>query len=79
MDVPNLAFEMKLRDVTGWENYHIYDMFWTKEDMVQELYENGFYVEYVIAVGSGMMEEMPDDYKTQPVSWTFGAVRKQEG
>ena len=54
-------------------------MFWTKEDMVQELYENGFYVEYVIAVGSGMMEEMPDDYKTQPVSWTFGAVRKQEG
>lgn len=79
LDVPNLAFEMKLRDVTGWENYHIYDMFWTKEDMVQELYENGFYVEYVIAVGSGMMEEMPDDYKTQPVSWTFGAVRKQEG
>lgn len=75
-DVPNLVFEMKLREVTGWENYNIYDMFWTKEDMVRELDEHGFYVEYVIAIGNGLMDEMPDDYKTEPVSWTFGAVRK---
>lgn len=75
-DVPNIAFEMKQRTITGWENYNIYDMFWTKEDMVRELDENGFFTEYVIATGTGLMDNMPDAYQKEPVSWTFGAVRK---
>lgn len=75
-DVPNIVFEMKQRTITGWENYNIYDMFWTKEDMVRELDENGFFTEYVIAAGTGLMENMPDEYQKEPVSWTFGAIRK---
>ena len=58
------------------QNYNIYDMFWTKEDMVRELDENGFFTEYVIATGPGLMDNMPDAYQKEPVSWTFGAVRK---
>lgn len=75
-DVPNIKVEMKLRDITGWSNYNIYDVFWNKEDMIQELEENGFRVEYIIAIGNGLMDILPEEYKEEPISWTFGAVRK---
>lgn len=75
-DVPNIRLETKLREITGWTNYNIYDMFWTKEDMIKELDENGFRVAYIIAVGNGLMEELPETHRNEPVTWTFGAIRK---
>ncbi|MCD7716300.1 MAG: methyltransferase domain-containing protein [Lachnospiraceae bacterium] len=74
-DVPNIKLETKLRDVTGWTNYNIYDMFWTVESMSRELEQNGFRVVYVIAVGTGLIEEVRETCKEEPVTWTFGAIR----
>ncbi|MCD7761934.1 MAG: methyltransferase domain-containing protein [Lachnospiraceae bacterium] len=75
-DVPNIKLETNLRRVTGWTNYNIYDMFWTVESMSRELEQNGFRVAYVIAVGTGLMEEVQETCKNEPVTWTFGAICK---
>lgn len=74
-DVPNIAFEMPVRNQNGWDKYNIYDIFTTKEDMITELEENGFKVEYVIAIGSNLMENIPNECINKPITWTFGAVK----
>ncbi len=75
-DVPNIRLETKVRDATGWEKYNIYDMFWTAESMSRELEQNGFRVAYVIAIGTGLMEDVSVKCVNEPVTWTFGAIRK---
>lgn len=75
MDVPNIDFELRLKSVTGWENYNIYDVFWTKERIIEELSANGFEVRYIIPTGEGLMTNMPEDMQKMPMTWTIGAVR----
>jgi 2-polyprenyl-3-methyl-5-hydroxy-6-metoxy-1,4-benzoquinol methylase len=76
MDVPNLKFELQLKDISGWEKYNIYDVFWTKESIVEELEKNGFKVFYIMPVGQGLMSNLPDSAKSIPMSWTIGACKK---
>jgi SAM-dependent methyltransferase/glycosyltransferase involved in cell wall biosynthesis len=74
-DVPNIKFEMPVRNQNGWDKYNIYDIFTTKEDMIAELEENGFKVEYVIAIGNNLMDNIPKECVNEPITWTFGAVK----
>ena len=41
VDVPNRAKEHQFRDAAGWENFQIYDVFWTLNEFREELKENG--------------------------------------
>lgn len=74
-DVPNIKFEMPVRSQNGWDKYNIYDIFTTKEDMAAELEENGFHVEYMIAIGSRLMENIPAECTYEPITWTFGVTK----
>lgn len=70
-DVPNIKFEMVQRQLKGWENYNIYDVFWTKESIINELQDNGFRVQTLIEVGKGLTQE-----SDEPMTWTIAAVKK---
>lgn len=74
-DVPNIKFEMPVRNQNGWDKYNIYDIFTTKEAMIAELEENGFKIEYIIAIGSNLMEHIPEECINEPITWTFGVVK----
>lgn len=74
-DVPNIKFEMPVRNQNGWDKYNIYDIFMTKEEMVAEMKENGFNVEYVIAIGNNLMENIPEECVNEPITWTFGVTK----
>lgn len=75
-DVPNIKMEMRIRSTTGWDRYPLYEMFWTKKGIMEELETNGFEVRYVIPVGAGVMSNMSQEFKNEPLSWTIAAVKK---
>jgi len=74
-DVPNIKFEFPVRNQNGWDKYNIYDVFTTKEEMIAELEENGFKIEYIIAIGNNLMEHIPEECMNEPITWTFGVVK----
>lgn len=78
IDVPDIDFELPLKKITGWENYNIYDVFWTRKSIEEELKANGFRIKYVIPTGQGLMKNMPPDIRKLPMTWTIGAVKDSE-
>ncbi len=70
-DVANRDFELKLKSLNGWGNYNIYDVFFTKEDIINELRNNGFEVRYIVPVGNGLNDRISEN-----MTWTIGAVKK---
>ncbi len=75
-DVPNIDLELPLKEATGWQNYNIYDVFWTKNGIAEELKNNGLKIKYIIPTGQGLMSQLPDDIRRLPMTWTVGAVKK---
>lgn len=73
-DVPNIVLELKTRQLMGWENYNIYDVFWSMDGIRNELRDNGFHVIYTIPIGAGVISDLLPDYKKEPVTWTVCAV-----
>ena len=71
-DVPCRTFELRLKNINGWGNYNIYDVFFTREGIAEELEKNGFELRYMIPVGKGLVDRLPDEIMT----WTVGAVKK---
>lgn len=70
-DVPNIKFEMEQRKKNGWQNYNIYDVFWTKEGIIDELNNNGFRIHVLIEIGKGLTQD-----SAEPMTWTIAAIRK---
>lgn len=75
LDVPNIDFELRLKEITGWQNYNIYDVFWTKESILEELSCSGFKVKYIIPTGGGLMTNLPADVRKMPMTWTIAAEK----
>lgn len=75
-DVPNRAFEVPNRQRTGWGKYNIYDVFWTRESIAQELRDNGLALEALVPIGQGLYP-LPAQYRGEPMTWT-AAVRRLE-
>ncbi len=75
-DVPNIDFELQLKGINGWGNYNIYDVFWSKQSIIEELSNNGFKVKYIIPTGQKLMSNLPDKVKKLPMTWTVGVVKK---
>lgn len=76
MDVPNLELELPLKTITGWQNYNIYDVFWTKEGILEELGKNGFQVQYLLPTGQGLLTQLPEKIRDLPMTWTVGAIKR---
>jgi SAM-dependent methyltransferase len=72
-DVPNRNFELRLKNINGWGNYNIYDVFFTRESISEELEKNGFQIRYIVPAGKGLAEKVSAD---EPMTWTVGAVKK---
>lgn len=72
-DVPNRDFELRLKNINGWGNYNIYDVFFTRDSISEELRNNGFEIRYIIPVGKGLIEKVS---AVEPMTWTVGAVKK---
>ena len=76
-DVPNVRFEVPHRKKNGWGKYHIYDIFWTRSAIEQELRDNGFRLAALVPVGQGLYP-MPAEYRSEPMTWTAAAVPLNE-
>lgn len=76
-DVPNKYTEIMLRNKLGWDNFNIYDVFWTKESIENELQLNGFELKSLISVGQYCFRNILDFAFTLPMSWV--AVAKKIG
>ena len=70
-DVCNIEYSMADRKKAGWDGFNIYDVFWTKESIQQELEENGFRIVYLLPIEI-------DKIGQGPVTWTVAAVKKWE-
>lgn len=68
-DVPNRDFELPHRARNGWGNYPIYDIFWTKETLSEELAANGLRLTALVPVGQGLYP-LPAEYRSEPMTWT---------
>ncbi|WFR56318.1 glycosyltransferase [Anaerocolumna sp. AGMB13025] len=68
-DAPNIKYAMKNREQGNWDDFNIYDVFWTEKSIIQELNENNFEAIYLIPIGVKTIEN-------DPVSWTVAAVKK---
>lgn len=68
-DAPNIKYAMKDREQGNWDDFNIYDVFWTQNSIIQELSENGFEAKYLIPIGVKTSEN-------EPVSWTVAAIKK---
>jgi hypothetical protein len=73
-DVPNVALKLNLNETLGWQNCSIYNVSWTKENIIKELEANGFTVQYILPVGQGLISKLPDSLKNTPISWTVGVL-----
>lgn len=73
-DVPNVRFEIPHRQWNGWGKYHIYDVFWTKRAIAQELADNGLRLAALVPVGQGLYP-MKAGFRDEPMTWTAAAVR----
>lgn len=74
-DVPNIEVELKLREIDKWSNFNIYDVFWTKESIKEELEMNGFKIKYIIPVGESLISNLPKEYKEKTLVWTLGVSK----
>lgn len=74
-DIPNLNVELKLRELSGWNKFNIYDVFWTEESIKEELQSNGFIVKYIIPIGENLIESLPYEYRNQPLSYVVGSYK----
>ncbi len=68
-DVPNRNFELPHRARNGWGNYPIYDIFWTKDTLTEELAANGLRLTALVPVGQGLYP-LPAEYRSEPMTWT---------
>lgn len=75
-DVPNLKTEIALRNSIGWEHFNIYDVFWTPQTLEDELQEYGFEIIKMVPVDGYYFEQLPDQYREEPMSWTVAARYK---
>ena len=73
-DVPNRDFELPHRARNGWGNYPIYDIFWTKETLSEELAANGLRLAALVPVGQGLYP-LPAEYRSEPMTWTACAEK----
>lgn len=68
-DVPNKAAEIKLRDKLNWSNFNIYDVFWTKNSIAEELQLNGFKLAKLIGIGQYCFTDILEFDFNIPMSW----------
>ncbi|MBQ8921895.1 MAG: methyltransferase domain-containing protein [Oscillospiraceae bacterium] len=73
-DVPNRRFQLPYRAKNGWDQCPVYDIFWTKESVAEELAANGLKLTALVPVGQGLYP-LPAEYRGEPVTWTACAVR----
>ena len=51
VDLPDPHFEQGIRNHSGWENFPIYDVFWTLDSFRDELRQNGFQMASFMPIG----------------------------
>jgi len=73
-DVPNRRFELPHRAKNGWDQTTVYDIFWTKDSIAEELAANGLHLKALIPVGQGLYP-LPAEYRGEPMTWTACAVK----
>ena len=76
-DVPNAHVPIQYRE-GDFGNNQLYEVGFTKEALLQELTEQGFEPCYLLPVGAGILEALPQDLAEEPLFWTIGAVWLQK-
>lgn len=67
---------IKLRALSDWNGYELYEALWTRKQLIRELEENGFRLSYLIPAGAGIYSGLPEKYSSEPVIWIAGVSLK---
>lgn len=67
---------IKLRALSDWNGYEMYEALWTRKQLIRELEENGFRLSYLIPAGAGIYSGLPEKYNSEPVIWIAGVSLK---
>lgn len=70
-DACNIRYSMEDRKKAGWEEFHIYDVFWTEDSIREELRECGFHIVSLLPIEIKNLQQ-------GPVTWTV-AARPEKG
>ncbi len=75
-DIPNKKAEILLRNNLGWGNFNIYDIFWSKSSIQDELNLNGFDLVKLIEVGKYLFQDIFKFDYYMPISWVAVAKKR---
>jgi glycosyltransferase involved in cell wall biosynthesis len=76
VDVPNPAPEYAMRDRTGWENYPVYDIFWTLGEFRNELHENGLELVSFSSVGHHLSPATAQSDQAEPFEYVVAFSKR---
>ncbi|MGN0613268.1 MAG: hypothetical protein ACI4JB_05145 [Porcipelethomonas sp.] len=65
---------VKIRALKGWNYYPAYEALWTREQLINELEENGFKIKFLIPTGAGLFDNLPPKYRKTPAEWIVGVT-----
>ncbi|HXX44790.1 MAG TPA: methyltransferase domain-containing protein [Candidatus Acidoferrales bacterium] len=77
VDVPNPAPEYQTRDNIGWENYGVYDVFWTLDQFRDELRENNLRLFSFASVGAHLSPAFQASSATEPFEFIVAFGKAQ--
>jgi len=69
VEAPNRVVEHQLRDLAGWENFSVYDVFWTLGEFREELNENGFRLVSFVSVGAHITIHPEQQDTAEPIEY----------
>ena len=65
---------IKVRSVRGWNYLPNYESLWTRDQLIQELRQNGFKIKYLLPTGAGVFDFIPQKYRKHPAEWIVGVT-----
>lgn len=77
-DVPNIEAELQLRQKIGWQHFNIYDVFWNKASIENELMRYGFKLIELLPIDGYLFKEYLNDYRDTPISWVACAEKIED-
>ncbi len=60
---------IKVRSIKGWNYLPNYESLWTRDQLIQELRQNGFKIKYLLPTGVGVFDFLPQKYHKHPAEW----------
>jgi len=78
LEVPNRIAEYDFRDLAGWENFGVYDVFWTIPEFREELRQNGLQLFSFVSVGAGIALHPESRTTAEPLEYVVAFGKRRQ-